>query len=266
MMVLSVSCVSVEQRGTAILEGVSFTVSPGELFIVIGPNGAGKTTLIRTLAGMIKPSAGMIEILGRETRSFGGKGFARMVAVVPQDPLTDSPFTVLETVLLGRAPHQGVLGLPSAGDERNARECMALTDTLHLRDRRLDRLSGGERQRVAIARALCQEPALMLLDEPTASLDLAHQTRIMDLLERLRKERGLTVVMVSHDLNLASMYGDRLLLLKQGKVLKSGRPTEVLDFGTLEQAYGCVLLSDESPLGHFPRITLVPGRYLAKGK
>jgi iron complex transport system ATP-binding protein len=266
MSVLGVRGLSVAQKGTAILHDVALTVSAGDLYIIIGPNGAGKTTLIRTIAGVIKPRSGTIEILGRETRSFGARAFARAVAVVPQNPPSDSPFTVMETVLLGRAPHQGVLGLPSAHDERIARECMGLTDTLHVSDRRIDRLSGGERQRVAIARALCQEPALMLLDEPTASLDLAHQTRVMDLLERLRKERGLTVVMVSHDLNLAAMYGDRLLLLKQGKVLKSGSPTEVLDFGTLEQAYGCVLLSDKSPLGPFPRITLVPGRYLAKGK
>ena len=265
MSVVKVTGMGVGQRGLRILQDVSFSVSAGELFILIGPNGAGKTTLVRTLAGAVTPSSGSVEILGREIGAFGGRSLARALSVVPQHPPADSPFTVQETVLLGRAPRQGLFGLPSREDERVARECMELTDTWPLRGRRMDRLSGGERQRVAIARGLCQEPAIMLLDEPTASLDLAHQTRIMDLLERLRKERGLTVVMVSHDLNLAAMYGDRLLLLKEGSVLKSGRPAEVLDFTTLEQAYGCVLLADRSPLGGFPRITLVPGRYLGEG-
>jgi iron complex transport system ATP-binding protein len=262
MTALGVTAVSVNQRGTLILREVSFAVATGELFIIIGPNGAGKTTLIRTVSGAIRPTNGVVEILGRDIGSFGGRSLARNVAVVPQHPPADSPFTVLETVMLGRAPRQGLLGLSSGKDERIAGECMELTETLHLSGRRMDRLSGGERQRVAIARGLCQEPAIMLLDEPTASLDLAHQTRIMDLLERLRRERGLTVVMVSHDLNLAAMYGDRLLLLKEGRVLKSGSPAEVLDFRTLEQAYGCVVLADKNPLGDFPRITLVPGRYL----
>jgi iron complex transport system ATP-binding protein len=260
--VLEVRGVSVKHRGASILHQVSFSVSEREQFIIIGPNGAGKTTLIRTIAGAAHLSGGAVELLGKRQGAFGGRSMARTVAVVPQHPTADSPFTVLETVLLGRAPHQGLLGLTSKKDERIAAECMELTETMHLRERRMDRLSGGERQRVAIARGLCQEPRIMLLDEPTASLDLNHQTRIMDLLERLRRERGLTVVMVSHDLNLAAMYGDRLLLLKEGRVLKTGRPVEVLDFQTLEQAYGCVLLADQSPLGEFPRITLVPGRYL----
>jgi iron complex transport system ATP-binding protein len=265
MTVLRVNAVDVRQRSTPILHEVSFGVSAGELFVIIGPNGAGKTTLIRTMAGSIRPTQGAIEIQGKDLGTFGGRSLARTVAVVPQHPPADSPFTVQETVLLGRAPRQGLLGLSTREDERIAGECMELTDILHLSGRRMDRLSGGERQRVAIARGLCQEPSIMLLDEPTASLDLAHQTRIMDLLERLRHERGLTVVMVSHDLNLAAMYGDRLLLLKQGRVLKTGRPAEVLEFQLLEQAYGCVILADQSPLGPFPRITLVPGRYLAEG-
>jgi iron complex transport system ATP-binding protein len=126
----------------------------------------------------------------------------------------------------------------------------------------LNALSGGERQRVFIARAICQEPEIMLLDGPTASLDLAHQIRVMDLMEKLQQEKKITVVMVSHDLNLAAMYGTRLLLLNKGAVAEIGLPEEVLTFQTLEDAYGCTLLVDENPLGRFPRVNLVPGKFI----
>jgi iron complex transport system ATP-binding protein len=138
-------------------------------------------------------------------------------------------------------------------------------DSEHLAAHRFDRLSAGERQRVLIARAICQQPRIIILDESTAPLDLAHQVGVMDLLERLGKEEGITVVMVSHDLNLAAMYADRLLLLKDGSVVSLGKPAEVLTFQTLEQAYGCVLLIDENPVKKVPRITLVPNGILKTG-
>ena len=128
----------------------------------------------------------------------------------------------------------------------------------HLADRKIDQLSGGERQRVFIARALCQEPRLLLLDEPTAALDLAHQIRVMDLMERLKRETGVTIVMVSHDVNLAAMYADRLLLLKAGRVVCLGKPRQVMTYDILESVYECPLLVDENPLGGMPRINLVP--------
>jgi iron complex transport system ATP-binding protein len=128
----------------------------------------------------------------------------------------------------------------------------------------LDQLSAGERQRVLIARAICQQPRIIVLDEPTASLDLAHQIHIMDLLEQLRSDEGITAVMVSHDLNLAAMYADRLLLMKEGSVVSLGKPAEVLTFETLEQTYGCILLVDDNPIKGVPRITLVPGYALVR--
>jgi iron complex transport system ATP-binding protein len=131
----------------------------------------------------------------------------------------------------------------------------------NLAHRKLDHLSGGEQQRVFIARAICQEPDIILLDEPTASLDLAYQVRIMDLMEKLKTEKGITVVMVSHDVNLAAMYADHLMLLHKGQLVCQGLPDEVLTYKTLEEAYGCTLLVDESPLGNFPRVTLVPRKY-----
>jgi iron complex transport system ATP-binding protein len=139
---------------------------------------------------------------------------------------------------------------------------MAFTEVAHLARRKLDQLSGGEQQRVLIARALCQQPQVILLDEPTASLDLSHQIRIMDLMEKLKTERGVTVIMVSHDVNLAAMYGDQLLLLKAGEIVCMGAPHAVLNFKTLEDTYGCKLLVDISPLGDLPRVTVVPHKFL----
>jgi iron complex transport system ATP-binding protein len=169
---------------------------------------------------------------------------------------------VEETVLLGRAPHQKVLGLASEEDLEIVRQTMTFTEVDPLARRKLDQLSGGEQQRVLIARALCQQPQVILLDEPTASLDLSHQIRIMDLMEKLKAEKGVTVVMVSHDVNLASMYADQLLLLKAGKIVRMGTPRAVLNFETLEETYNCQLLVDSSPLGNLPRVTLVPRKFL----
>jgi iron complex transport system ATP-binding protein len=169
---------------------------------------------------------------------------------------------VEEAVLMGRAPHQNVLGIPQDRDIETTRQAMAITEVTHLADRKLDQLSGGEQQRVFIARALCQEPEIILLDEPTASLDISHQIRVMDLMEKLKIEKEVTVVMVSHDVNLAAMYGDRLLLLRNGEIASLGLPHEVLTFRNLEATYGCKVLVDESPLGKSPRVTPVPRKFL----
>lgn len=165
---------------------------------------------------------------------------------------------------MGRSPHLGVLGLERKEDMELARQALAFTGMEHLAGRKLYQLSGGEQQRAFIARAICQQPQIMLLDEPTASLDLAHQVRVMDLMEKLKEEKGVTVIMVSHDVNLAAMYGDQLLLLKAGEIVSQGPPEEVLTFETLEKAYDCTLLVDKSPLGKLPRVTLVPGKYLTE--
>ncbi len=245
-----------------ILQEISFSIETGEFFIIIGPNGSGKTTLLKTINSIIKPQQGNMEILGTPFQTYTRKSLARLLAFVPQEVPSDFPFTVKDVVLMGRYPHLGVFGLEKEQDQEIAKEAMEFTDILHLATRRLSQLSGGERQRVFIARAICQEPQIILLDEPTASLDLAHQVRTMDLMERLKREKGITVVMVSHDINLAAMYGDRLLLLKEGKIVKLGKPANVITFEILEEAYGCVLMVNPSPLGDFPQVTLVPQRIL----
>jgi len=178
-----------------------------------------------------------------------------------RDWLADRGYTG-RLVLMGRSPYLGILGMEHPEDMERARRAMDFTDVSSLAHRKLDQLSGGERQRVMIARAICQEPRIILLDEPTASLDLAHQVRVMDLMERLRDEKGVTILMVSHDINLAALYGNRLMLLKEGRVLSIGPPAEVLTFQTLESAYGCPLLVDKSPLGDFQRVTLVPQKFI----
>lgn len=245
-----------------VLNHLSVRVREGEFFIIIGPNGSGKSTLLKTMCSIEPIRGGEIRIFGRALNRHTGKELAKVVSFVPQSLPEDFPFTVFQTVMMGRYPHLGILGIESDRDLEVTRRSIEFCGMTSLADRKMNQLSGGERQRVFIARALCQEPRLLLLDEPTASLDLSHQVRVMDLMEQLKREQGLTVVMVSHDVNLAAMYADRLLLMKSGEVAGVGKPEEVLTFETLEKVYGCTILVDESPLGKMPRITLVPRRYI----
>lgn len=249
---------SLSYGARTVLADVSLSIREGEFFIVIGPNGSGKTSLVKVMSGAVRPRQGEVEVLGRPLWSYPKRMLARSVAVVPQEVPVNIPFTVAEVVLMGRSPHLPWLGLERQKDREIAERAMDFTRVDHLAERKLDRLSAGERQRVLIARAICQQPRLLVLDEPTSALDLAHQVQIMDLLEQLRNDDGTTIVMVSHDLNLAALYADRLLLMNMGNMAALGHPAEVLTFETLEQTYGCVLLVDENPLKKVPRVTLVP--------
>jgi iron complex transport system ATP-binding protein len=262
--VIEIRDLSFSYEKDPILQGLSFGVDPNDFFIIIGPNGSGKSTLLKTISGIIPPGSGRVLIKGVPLDRYPRKTLARMIALVPQITSVDFPFTVLEVVLMGRAPHTGLLGLEQGRDIEIAMQSLEFTGISHLAHRKISQLSGGEQQRVFIARAICQDPEIILLDEPTASLDLAHQIRVMDLMEELKTEKGVTIVMVSHDVNLAAMYGNRLLLIKDGKIVKSGIPGDVINFSTLEETYGCTLLVDESPLGGYPRITQVPKKYLTR--
>ncbi|MEE8480718.1 MAG: ABC transporter ATP-binding protein [Desulfobacterales bacterium] len=261
-MAVNVINLSYSYGSRPVLKNLTFSVPKSDFFIIIGPNGSGKTTLMKVISGILKPQKGRLEILNRSIDRYNLKALARTIAFVPQMVTVDFPFTVIEMVLMGRSPYLGMLGLEHEKDLEIAKQAIAFTGVEHLTHRKLDQLSGGEQQRVFIARAICQEPDVILLDEPTASLDLAHQVRVMDLMEKLKAEKGVTVVMVSHDVNLAAMYGDQLLLLSNGQVVCQGLPDEVLTFQTLEEAYGCTLLVDESPLGKIPRVTLVPQKFM----
>lgn len=250
---------------TQVLDDFSISVQESEFLIILGPNGSGKSTLLKVINGMIKAKNGQIRLFGHLLPKYSRKDLARMLALVPQVPPTNLPFTVKDVVLMGRSPHLGLLGLEGRKDRAIAEEAMHFTGVADLRRRKLNQLSAGECQRVFIARAICQQPRIILLDEPTASLDLAFQIQVMDLMEKLRQDRGTTVIMVSHDINLAAMYADRLVLVKGGKMVSCGSPWEVLTFETLEKTYGCVLLIDQNPLAPVPRVTLVPGKFVHRG-
>ena len=261
MPVISVQGLGLCYGKRQVLQDITMQVQRGEFYLIIGPNGSGKTSLLKGLANLLPTAGGRIEILGRPLTDYTRRQLAQKIAVVPQQISLDFPFTVTDTVLMGRAPHLGLMRVEGAVDHTLAAEAMHFTDVTHLADRRLDQLSGGERQRVIIARALCQQPEIILLDEPTASLDPAHQIQIMDLMERFRAEKGTTVIMVSHDLNLAALYGDRLLLLHNGRTEMVGSPVEVLTAERLAACYGCTMLVEKDSLGGMPRVTPVPHKY-----
>jgi len=260
--ILDIKNISLNLRDKWILLNASLAVNKGEFFVIIGPNGAGKTSLLKILSGLQKAQEGSVFIKGKNITKYSRRTLAQIMAIVPQQIEVGFPFSVKETVVMGRTPHLGILGMEGENDFFIAEEAMKFTDVLHLADRKLFQLSGGELQRVIIARAICQQPEIILLDEPTTALDPAHQLKIMDLMERFRRQHNTTIVMVSHDLNLASMYGDRLLLLKEGRVVKTGDPKTVLNKSLLEESYGCQMMVDESPLGHVARVTPVPDKYL----
>jgi iron complex transport system ATP-binding protein len=182
---------------------------------------------------------------------------ARKMAVVPQEAYSLFPFRVIEMVLMGRSPYLGHLMFERARDLEIAKKAMEWTEILPVSERPIDELSGGERKRVFIARALAQEPEVILLDEPTANLDIHHQVDFLDLILSLNREKGLTIMMASHDLNVASEYCDRLVLLRGGKVFKIGRAREVVTKANIEEVYGCRVWVDENPVSGMPRITLL---------
>ena len=238
------------------------TVERGEILGVIGPNSAGKTTLIRLLTRVLRPSGGEIFLAGRPLASLSGAVLARDVAVVPQDLPHAFPFTVEQLVLMGRYPHDPGRYFESETDRAIARAAMEATAVLDLATLPLDELSGGERQRAVLARALAQEPRLLVLDEPTAHLDLRYQAECVGLLRRVNRERAITVILVAHDLNLAAEISDRLLLLAGGQVVRLGPPDQVLDEELLRDVYGCDVIVDKAPTGDRPRVQVAwPGAH-----
>ena len=245
-----------------VVDGLTFDVEAGEILGIVGPNGSGKTSLLKLLAKVLRPHDGDMALFGRELGTMAQLDVARTVAFVPQESPQVFSFTVMETVLMGRFPHyhgatwSAGFGWESAEDLSIAEQALQYTDLTHLASRSVMDLSGGERQRCMIARALAQEPQVLLLDEPTAFLDLQHQMEICAIVRRLKEERGLTVVLVSHDLNLASQYCDRILMLKAGALFRLGSPHEVIDAGVLRAVYGCDVLIDRHPESGVPRVTM----------
>ncbi|MDP6665625.1 MAG: ABC transporter ATP-binding protein [SAR202 cluster bacterium] len=221
-----------------VLDGFNFRAAKGELVGLVGPNGTGKTTLLRLLSGVLRPLGGSVMILGEETRRMPTSERARLVSVVPQDPRTPMGLTAFDLVLLGRNPHLGLLQWEGRRDAEIAMHSMALTGTDDLAQRRFENLSGGEKQRVLIALALAQQVPVMLLDEPTSNLDIAHQPAVMELLADLKREAKGAVVVAMHDLTLAAQFCDRIVIIHKGRNFAEGPPAKVLTEQNIEAVYG----------------------------
>jgi iron complex transport system ATP-binding protein len=242
-----------------VLKDINVRIEDGDLVGVIGPNGSGKTTLIRAVTRAIKLAEGEVLLKGKPLGMFGFKELAQQVAVVGRLYDLDVQMKVEDLVLLGRIPHKrGLQLMERRSDMDIARRAMELTGTLSLKDRFVDSLSSGERQLAFIARSLAQEPELLLLDEPTSHLDITHQARVLDLVRKLNRDKGLTVLVVLHDLNLASQYCDRLFLLGDGALRKDGTPDEVLAYQTIEEVYHTPVVVMKTPVSSRPCVFLVP--------
>lgn len=237
-----------------VLRGVNLTLAPGDAAAVIGPNGSGKTTLISTMNGLLRPRSGSVSLFGRDVQQLRAKDIARMVACVPQEFRVPFAYRVREIVALGRSPYVGMLRALTAADHRAIDDAMAQTDTDWLQAREYNDLSGGERQRVAVALALAQNPRLLLLDEPTAHLDLAHQIELLQLVRTIIRERGVTVLASMHDVNLAAAFFPRLLVLQQGVIVADGPPADVVRPELLERVFGVDADVVIDPFSGAPRV------------
>ena len=240
-----------------VLGDVSFEVHKGEFFGIIGPNGSGKTTLLRIIDKILSPCEGSVRIGGTDLHKVKRNDLAKIVGVVSQDFAPPFPFTVHEIVMMGRSPHLGKLRFEGKEDLSIVERAMEMTDIFPLAGRPFGDLSGGEMQRVLIARALAQRPEIILLDESTAHLDIKHQIDFLNLIRSLNRREGLTVIAVTHDINLASLYCDRILLLSRGIVHSMGTPGEVITESSIEDVYETKVLVDNNPKNGVPRVTLL---------
>jgi iron complex transport system ATP-binding protein len=242
-----------------VIKDVSLEITKGDFLGIIGPNGCGKTTLLRLASRVLTPQRGSITLQGKNIAAMPLKEFCQETAFVGQDTSISFPFTVFEIVLLGRIPYLRRWQGETKRDIAIAENALILTDIAQLKQKRIDELSSGERQRVIIAKALAQQPSLLFLDEPTAHLDIGHQIQVLDLLKKLNEQKSLTIVIVLHDLNLASAYCNRLILLDKGRVFKTGVPSEVLTYQNIEAVYKTLVVVENNPVNRKPHVFLVSG-------
>ena len=243
-----------------VVTGLSVQVPDQGVTVIVGANGCGKSTLLRGMARLLKPSGGAILLDGHAIHKTPTKKVARTLGLLPQNPISPEGVTVVDLVGRGRHPHQGVIRRWSAQDEYAVAEALHLTDTTHLADRFIDELSGGQRQRVWIAMALAQGTDLLLLDEPTTYLDVAHQVEMLDLLADLNRTRGTTIVMVLHDLNLSARYADHLVAMHEGVVAAEGSPHQVVTEETVRAVFGLDSQIIIDPISHTPLVVPI-GRH-----
>lgn len=253
---LNIQSITVNYGETEILHQVSLNVEAGEVVSLIGPNGAGKTTLIRAVSGVLPLRSGIVKVGEYDLANVSISERAKLLAVVPQARKLPPEYTVQQAVLMGRTPYLGWLGNPSRADVEKVNWAIDRTQITKFAGRRVDELSGGEQQLVLVARALAQDSPVVLLDEPTAHLDLRHQATILDLVHKLARERQLAVLMSLHDLNLVSLYSDRIALLSEGRILTVGNPREVLIQENLSEVYKVPLDIIPHPYRDVPLVLL----------
>jgi iron complex transport system ATP-binding protein len=250
--------------GDWVLEDLTFSIAQGDFLGIVGPNGTGKTTLLKLLYRLLSPDRGRIIVDGIELARMSRKDISKRIAVVSQETQIGFPFSALEVVLMGRSPHLTGLQFETKRDFDVARKAMGMTETLGVAERPFGELSGGEKQRVFISRALAQETDIILFDEPTANLDIRHQVQFYDLMTALNAERHVAMITVSHDINLASEFCRRLLLLRGGKIFSLGKPSEVITRANIEAVYETPVLVDENPETGAPRVTLLRRRVCSR--
>lgn len=261
--------VTVGYGGRAVIDNLDVTIPPGVITTIIGPNGCGKSTLLRTLTRLLKPAKGAVVLDGEDIAGLRTRDVAKKLGLLPQAPVAPEGLTVADLVAKGRHPHQSWLRQWSSDDAGVVERALAMTGVSDLADRPVDSLSGGQRQRVWISMALAQGTDLLLLDEPTTYLDLAHAIDVLDLVDDLH-ESGRTVVMVLHDLNLATRYSDNLIVMRAGSILAQGHPRDVITAELLDEAFGLRAMVIDDPVGDRPlivpigrthaRLGQVPGR------
>lgn len=241
-----------------VLEGLSVQLTGGQLVGLIGPNGSGKTTLLRIMRNRLQPDRGGVFFDGQPIQSYSRSALARRMGYVLQDHTVGFRLTVMEYVLQARFAYSNGFGFEQVRDIEVAERALRMTKTMNFCNRRIDELSGGERQRVVLARALACEPEVVFLDEPTANMDLAYQLEMLTLIKRLTLEKGMLSVFVTHELNLATEFADRMLLLRHGRLVADGAPGEVVTGENLRELFGCDFLIDTNPMSGAPRVSLTP--------
>ena len=258
MISLQISQVYFSYLDGLVLHDINLSIRAGEMVGLVGPNGSGKTTLIKLVSGILKPSQGEIRLDGSSLSRLSRKSVARSLAIVPQQFHIPFAFTVGEVVTLGRIPFLKAFAEESKVDRQFVANALELVGISELKERRFDELSGGERQKVILAMALAQQPRLLLLDEPIVHLDIAHQVEILELVKGFNVEQGLTVIGAMHDLNLASLYFDRLILLKEGKVWADGTPAQVLTEDIIREVFSASVRVQPHPTAGVPHIVVTP--------
>jgi len=241
-----------------VLHDINLSLGAGEMVGLLGPNGSGKTTLLKLASGVLKPKQGEVRLGGSSLSQLSRKSIARRVAVVPQQFHIPFAFTTSEVVTLGRIPFIKALTGERAADKQAVAAAMELVGIAELMERRFDEMSGGERQKVTLAMALAQQPKLLLLDEPTVHLDISHQVETLELVRSLNVGQGLTVIAAMHDLNMASLYFDRLILLKEGRIATEGTPAQVLTEDTIREVFSASVRVESHPATGVPHVVVMP--------